>query len=181
MLGDIGQYSYLTEPELRTARGIAKARFHANRASGVTNSKYGPQSDEQTDLEGICGEFAFCKMFNIMPDLEILPRSSQAGTDYGDAYMYPWGYLGGKIRVDIKTSKYETARLFASIKKKPDSDLVFALMIGEVGMYRFAGFMPSVVLLQNHRQIEMKGYIAYAANQKELMSFEGLREYYANE
>jgi hypothetical protein len=55
----------LTESEVRICQWLAKQRHSSNRSGGVVDGKIGPQSCEETDLEGICGEFAFCKALNL--------------------------------------------------------------------------------------------------------------------
>ena len=58
----------LNDGEQEICKIIAKLRYKNNRDNNVKNSKVGDQSDELTDLEGIGGEMAFCKMVNSYPD-----------------------------------------------------------------------------------------------------------------
>lgn len=58
----------LNEAEQRLCRYLAKARCAVNRASGKPNPIIGPQLQEETELEGIGGELAFCKLYQIYPD-----------------------------------------------------------------------------------------------------------------
>ena len=75
----------LNDAEQRLARYLARQRYESNRNQGVTNNRVGPQSDEVTDLEGIAAEIAFCKLFNVYPDLE------HSCKDPADAYNTSMG------------------------------------------------------------------------------------------
>ena len=141
----IGASITLDRVEQGLAKAIAQMRHNNNRSESVTNAKIGPQSNEDTDLEGIGGELAFCKLFNTYPDLSVETRSSLKGSDNADAVK------DGKT-IDIKTTKYENGKLVAAPwkkqGKKPD---YFALMTGTFPVYTFRGFMKSDELLKDSR------------------------------
>jgi len=61
----------LNESEIRIAKWLAKMRFHNNRQSSIMDKKIGKQSAEETDLNGIGAEMAFCKLVNVYPDFTI--------------------------------------------------------------------------------------------------------------
>ena len=73
----IGKQVSLNTGEQIVAKVIAKLRYEENRKNGVHDKKIGPQNNEETDLGGIGGEIAFCKLLNLMPDLSIKPRSAK--------------------------------------------------------------------------------------------------------
>jgi Family of unknown function (DUF5843) len=161
-----GEMITLTETEQKFCHLIAKYRYESARAAGQTNAKRGPQSNEATDLEGIGGEIAFAKLFDLYPTeaFKILPRSAKE--DQGDFVLHD-----GKI-VDIKTTKYKTGRLSAVLWKERNVDL-YSLMIGQMPSYKFAGFMTCKELCQDSRISSFPGRPnskAYIADQKELVT-----------
>lgn len=159
MADKIGQTITLSPVEQRICRGIAKMRYFNARSAGVKNAKIGGQSDAETDLEGFGAEMAFCRMFNVFPDLTIEIRC--ADTDKGDAVL-PCGST-----VDVKSTKYESGKLLASPSRKSGHDL-YALMTGEFPTYTFRGFMKTSELHQDTRLGECGWNITYMAKQDEL-------------
>ncbi len=150
----------LNKAERKLAYYIARKRYESARSAGVVNSRMGPQSNEQTDLEGIAAEVAFCKAFNIYPDLEI---DSVSFPDFDCV-------LSDGRSVDVKATRYESGRLIAAKWKKPESVDLYALMVGVFPEYRFAGVMQSIDLINPERLCQMPKGKAYAASQNELES-----------
>lgn len=150
----------LNKAERKLAYYVARKRYEAARSAGVVNSRMGPQSNEQTDLEGISAEIAFCKAFNIYPDLEI------------DSVSFPNFdcVLSDGRTVDVKATRYESGRLIAAKWKRPQSVDLYALMVGLFPEYRFAGVMESVELINPQRLCQLPKGKAYAASQNELRS-----------
>ena len=146
----------LNEAEQRLAKFLAKARHQNARNKMVVNHRIGPQSDELTDLEGIGGEIAFCKIMNLYPDLQ---------TEFIPGYdcILPDG-----TRVDVKTTKYENGKLLSARWKESKDIDVFAFMFGQIPKYRYAGMMKATDLLQEHRKQNLGHGVGYAATQDEL-------------
>jgi hypothetical protein len=153
----------LNEAEQRLAKFLARSRYEAARKRGIANAKIGPQSNEQTDLEGIGAEIAFCKMFNVYPDLEV------GHTPAEDAVL-PSG-----VAVDIKSTKHPRGHLLAAKWKKPNVS-AYVLLIGEFPRYRFAGMMPCEELLRTERLKNFGHGEGYAAKQEELLSMDELQQ-----
>ena len=145
----------LNEAEQRLARFIATGRTNAARSNHITDRKMGSQSNEQTDLEGIAAEIAFCKMHNVYPDLNINARPA------ADCVL-PNG-----LSVDVKATRYDSGRLLAVRWKKTNVHM-FALMVGEFPSYRYAGAMSAVELLREERLRDFGHGLGYAADQSEL-------------
>ncbi len=152
----------LNAQEQAVCRALSKRRHAANRKAGTRNAKRGPQSNDQTDLEGIGAEFAFAKLFNLYPDFSIQPRKS--GDDHGDC----------KLRdgrgVDVKATRYKTGKLIAVPWKKSGAEL-FALMTGTFPKYIFRGFMEAGNLLREERLGSLGYGPTYIAEQTELASY----------
>lgn len=146
----------LNDAEQRLAKYLATARHRNARKKGIVNHRIGPQSDELTDLEGIAGEIAFCKMMNLYPDLQI---------EYVPNYdcVLPDG-----TRVDVKTTKYENGKLLSAPWKGDKKIDVFALMIGQMPKYRYAGMMKAEDLFKESKKQNLGHGVVYAANQDEL-------------
>lgn len=169
-MGKINTVIVLNKPEQAICRTLATWRYRSNRAKAVINSRMGDQSDDQTDLEGVAAEFAFCKLFNLYPasTLEIQPRSAQRGEDTGgDATLV------SKV-VDVKATTYPNGKLLAVPWKGEVRVDCFALMTGTFPEYTFRGFMTADELLRPQRRGDLGHGITYIAYQSELVEFEDL-------
>ena len=134
----IGSLVELTEAERGICRAIAGARNQLNHEAGVEDKRVGTVfNDEQINLNGFGGEFAFCKLFNLFPDFTLEPRG--ADTDTGDATL-PSGHT-----VDVKTTVYTEGKLMAAPSEKTNHD-VYALMTGGFSSYTFRGFIATKTL-----------------------------------
>ena len=159
----------LTEHEQKIAQFLAKERYNVNRQNNVHDAKKGGQSNEFVDLEGIAGEIAFCKLFNLYPDLEIKVTTQE--TDDGDCI------LNGH-KVDVKTTSYETGRLICATWKNDDVD-VYALMVGTFPTYTFRGMTNASYLKQDAHITDLGRGKVYALDQSKLKypsNYENRRE-----
>jgi len=120
----------LTGTETDLAENIAYNRHEANRDADVENQRIGPQSDYETDLNGIVGELAVAKVLNVYPDLKVEPSSG--GVDLN--------YNGHSI--DVKATTYEDGKLIAPIwkPKKPHADLFVLTTVENYPEVRVIGF-----------------------------------------
>ncbi len=118
----------LSEAEQRLAKFLAKSRYENARKKNIKNNRIGSQSDSSTDLEGIAAEIAFCKLFNLYPDLQI-----------GELPAYDAMLRDGRA-VDVKATKYQSGHVTAVMNKKDMPADLYALMVGTFPSYRFAGF-----------------------------------------
>lgn len=116
-MSQAGNMVELTESELKLADRIARERHESNRDSNVPDQKIGPQSDYDTDYNGIIGELAVGKLLNVYPDFAIEPSSG--GTDLT---------LQG-VTIDVKTTEYTDGKLLAPIwKQHKDHADVFVMV-----------------------------------------------------
>lgn len=153
----------LNKTEQTLCKFVATKRYENNRAVGTTNSKLGDQTDEQTDLEGIGGEVAFCSLKNVYPDLSIDARSASKGEDTYDAIVQD-------KTVDVKTTRYENGRLLAvPWKGESDPPHCYALMTGTFPTYCFRGYMLGIELLNRDRLGNLGHGMTYIARQSELV------------
>lgn len=147
----------LNEAEQRLAKYLAKQRYATARAEGSKNVRKGSQSDEETDLEGIAGEIAFCKLMNVYPDME--PGKKDADC-----------WLRNGLSVDVKTTKHAGGRLIAA-RWKGDAVDQYALIVGTFPDYKFVGTASTAELMQEQNLTHLgrpdKGQV-YALEQKDL-------------
>ena len=157
----IGHTVTLNKGEQEIAKKIAKERYESSRAAGVYNAKKGDQSNEFTDLEGISGEIAFCKMFNVYPDMD--SKVVTQLDDIGDCT-----YRG--YQVDVKTTSYENGKLICATWKNDKVDM-YALMVGTFPTYSFRGFASAKTLKQQSNIVDLGKGKVYAIEQKQLNQF----------
>ena len=147
----------LNDSEQKLAIYVSQKRYESSRKIGIHNAKKGPQSNEQTDLEGVGAELAFCKLFNVYPDLEA------GACPYADAWTLQLG------AVDVKATTWRNGRLLAQPSKlnleKVDN---YALMVGKFPTYRYVGSATSEELLHPQSITDMGHGPVYALNQSEL-------------
>ena len=146
----------LAPSEIKICEWLAKNRYQSNRQHSVVDKKIGPQSCDDTDLEGICGEFAFCKALNAYPDMSIDPR--KGGFDL---------MIDG-LKFDIKTTKYKTGKLLAVKSKKIIDCDYYALIVGYRPNYRMAGICKSADLIKDHNLVDLGYGLTYCMDQSEL-------------
>jgi hypothetical protein len=150
----------LTDSEIKICQWLAKQRHSSNRSGGVIDGKIGPQSCEETDLEGICGEFAFCKALNLYPDMSISPRKGSH-----DVFAF------GKT-IDVKTTKYKTGKLLARQSKNETPSDVYVLIVGERPDYNIVGCCSSADLIQDKNLIDLGYGKTYGLEQRVLKPIE---------
>ena len=139
----------LNEVETRLARFVARRRYELARENNRPNLKMGGQSNEITDLDGVAGEIAFCKVMNVYPNLVI-----------GEVDEYDADILSGTV--DVKTTKYRNGRLLAVRSKKMRQADLYALITGTIPNYRFVGMATGEELFQEENIKDLgwgKGYV----------------------
>jgi len=146
----------LTDSELKICEWLGKNRYENNRSFSIQDKKIGPQSVQETDIEGICGEFAFCKAYNLYPDMSVNTRSG--GHDI----------LINGVRVDVKTTKYKTGMLLASKDKKEHDSDIYVLVIGARPSYSIIGWCRSCDLIKNSNLVDLGYGFSYGLCQNSL-------------
>lgn len=154
----------LTDTETRICKWLAAQRFATARAAGVADAQMGPQSSEQTDLDGIAGEFAFCKAANLWPDMTIGAR--RGGHD---------AIVNG-FTVDVKTTRVERGHLLVTTKKSLTPSDVYVLVIGTIPSFRIAGWAWAHWIMQDRHRRDFGHGAGFALAQHELLPFAELLE-----
>lgn len=155
----IGSAWTLSPSDQVLVKDLAEKRYANNRKANIKNQKIGKQSNEFTDLQGLAGEFAFCRLLDIEPDTTIHPRASR--TDNGDLS------LGDGTKVDVKTTHYPNGRLLVVPWKVRTVDL-YVLMVGTFPTFRYTGAMEIEEMLKPSRLGSMGYGETYIAAQSEL-------------
>jgi len=119
----------LNKMELRLAKALHEQRLAENKKRGIRDRQIG---DDPPTFDGVAAEVAFCKLFNVYPDLNT-EHWDQADVTVG-GYTY-----------DIKQSKYASAHLLVAEWKAKKQDRVdfFAMMIGQAPTYKYVGLISS--------------------------------------
>lgn len=148
----------LTDAEMITIKALGGMRALVGRTAGVTDRKMGNQSGLSIDEDGMMAEFAFCKHFNIFPDLVPGPRSGS----------YDCIYKGK--RIDVKSTRHETGRLLATLKDNPDVD-IYVLGIIDGQTVHFPGFALKSDLCREENITNLGHGQGYALNQDRLRAW----------
>jgi hypothetical protein len=148
----------LTEQDLIMCRLIGNMRSLVARNNSVGDKKMGSQSGSQIDEDGVIGEFAFCKHFNIFFDMGLSPRSGSYDC-----------LLRGK-RVDVKTTRYKSGRLLATTKINYDVD-IYVLAILEDNTVTFVGWTEREILTSAENLKDLGRGEGYSLDQSALKSF----------
>ena len=154
----------LNKCECDIARALARRKQSVLAQGTAWREKNGPQGQTFNDVEGFASELAFCRLFNLYPDLDALNQKPPSH----DVLLHD-----GRT-VDVKCTAYENGRLIVGAKKSLTVDL-FALMIGTMPSYRFAGFATGFDLMHPDRLTDYGHGPIYAMEQNELEIEYGLQ------
>lgn len=150
----------LSDAEILVCRTLGAMRSIVARAANVKDAKIGDQSGADGDVDGMIGEYAFCKLFNVFPDIVPAPRSGSY-----DAIMVS---KKRKVRVDVKTTRYKNGRLLATKKGNSDVDVyVLATLIGNE--VTFVGWAKRDVLCVDANLTDLGHGKGYGMDQKSLI------------
>jgi hypothetical protein len=119
----------LEDSEQRIAEWVAKSRRAQNRKAGIAEPDLGgKQSPEFREINGMGGELAFCKAFNLYPDLVV--------ADVGP--RFDTSFCG--MKSDIKTTEYKNGRLLVPVKNKDYDIEMYALVTGTAPSFTIVGW-----------------------------------------
>lgn len=148
----------LSDAEMATCRLLGEMRSLVARGNSVKDRKMADTAGYEIDIDGMIAEYAFCKHFNIFPDLTPAPRSGS----YDCIYI--------NKRIDIKSTRYKTGKLLATTKHNDDVD-VYVLAIISGNEITFPGYATKEKLI-NSNNLGNLGYgDGYILNQNQLTSW----------
>lgn len=145
--------------EMAVAQMLASMRFAVNRANSIPYSKVGPQSSQQTEMDGIVAEIAFCKWKNVCPDMTIRPRAGGADC-----------VVDGKT-IDVKATRRQDGRLISVTNKAAANADIYVLAIVNDNTVSFAGWAFSRDLMKPENVIDLGHGPTYALDQSSLRPF----------
>lgn len=145
----------LTPAEQTVAKSLAVMRQQIARAVARVDQQIGEQDGWETDEQGIGGEFAVARAFNVYPCLELNPDS---GFDL---------LINGK-KVDVKTTKYPNGRLLAKLNQRDDEVEVFLLVTGKFPEFTIVGYAATDELLNKENIIDLGHGPGYGLSQDRL-------------
>ncbi len=145
----------LTGTEYNFCYIVAATRNSINRSCGVKDAKKGGQSAIETDVVGVVGEFAFCKLTNTFPDLSVEPRSGSCDCKFK-------GYL-----IDVKSTTLRSGRLLATTKENPDVDR-YVLAIVDGCSVSFPGWVSKDDFINPKNVVDLGHGATYALDQSQL-------------
>lgn len=150
----------LSETERKVVEAIAEARYKSNRALKVKDKQVGKQDKAFIDLNGLGGEWAFCKIVNVYPDFEIGVRSIHDAVALGGSW-------------DIKTTDIEHGQLLVRPSKHREQKKCdyYALVVGSMPDYRLAGWASASEIFDPARLTDLGHGQTYAIPQEELHKF----------
>ena len=140
--------------EQQLARKVAELRQYVNQSNGVKDQQQCQQSD--ICLQGVGAELAFCKLFNLYPDLETKLRK------YPD---HDCVFKG--LKVDIKSSR--KPNLNVKLTKQHAEVDAFALMVGEFPCYTFVGHALKATVCQPENIYDTGNGPYYTLRQEQLI------------
>jgi hypothetical protein len=144
--------------EQEIVRGIALARHKNNIDRGSRSYKMGGGDDLLINLEGTGGEFAFCKIKNIYPDMSIEQPMAF------DCAINNIGFI------DVKTTnKPHGMLLVGKWKEKYLKPAYFVLMVGEMPTYELKGFFPGTEVFKPENIVNFGYGDTYGISQDRLI------------
>ena len=146
----------MTETEQKLAIYISKQRKKQNESEGLTDRMHVEENKEKASGNGIAAEIAFCKLFNVYPDLQTKVR------ERADAHTM---VMGG---VDVKHTRLRNGRLLGwvgKLNKKTDS---YALMVGDFPRYFFIGWATADELFAEENIRDLGHGPTYCLDQDQL-------------
>lgn len=113
----------LSENELRVARMVAVERQLYSRRNYEDKKKM--EDGFQADVDGMVAEMCFGKLFNYYLDFSVGKKKEDFVSRKGET-------------IDVKSTRYKTGRLLATLDKKEDPCDIYVLMVvdDQGGWYR---------------------------------------------
>jgi len=127
----------LNEVEQRLARYIATRRQSINSSAGINDLKFTARDSGGMHLDGFGGELAFCRLFNVYPDLQVNDKNR------ADCRLH----CG--LTVDVKTTHHENGRLISIRHKVEKQADLYALVVGRFPRYRLVGLATAEELFSD--------------------------------
>lgn len=149
-----GEKYILSENELKDCIRIGKERNSKNVASKTKNLNYSQRDDNEIHIQGVIGEYVFCKLFHI--DSSLLLKDTSCRNAFNEKTFDC--VFGDEKTVDVKTTIYSSADIRVSQQKRFNSPNFYSLVIIE-NMEKFETF-ESLLLRNIFPRVSFRGMIA---------------------
>ena len=149
--------------EIETARMLAQARQRFNREAGVFNRQRSPESASAIDVNGMGAELAYCKAFNLWPDLTVSIRSGGA-----DALTHD-----GKS-IDVKSTPNVNGRLLVTPDKINHGIDLYVLVVGFIPFYKVIGYATHKEVFNPDNLLNLGHGSAYGLPQEKLHEYDDI-------
>lgn len=120
---NVGTLCFLSKEDTLTCIKIGKERNFKDTQNNSKNMNYCGRNDEDINIQGVLGEFAFCKLFKLPIEIFDTTCRSHLYENRFDA-VFPNGWT-----VDVKTTIYDKAELRISEWKSSNPPDLYSLMI----------------------------------------------------
>lgn len=150
----------LVKGEIETANMLAKGRTHANQRPGKVNQLRSPAEQQELELNGMGAELAYCKAFNLWPDMTIGHRIG------GEDCLH-----AGKT-VDVKFTSYIHGDLYVTPDKRDKGVDVYALVTGWMPHYDIVGYATSDEIFRDNNLADTGRGISYVVPRDKLHEYD---------
>lgn len=110
----------INEVEMMTINLLANLRGIGARIKGVRDYKVSSKNNSEIDFEGLLGEYAFCKHYNLFFELSPSPRQGS------------YDCIHNGKRIDIKSTRHKHGKLLGNTRRNQDVD-IYVLAIIDFG------------------------------------------------
>lgn len=120
----LGASYTLTPAETETCIRIGLERNSKNIANNSKNMNYSSRDDSQIQMQGVAGEYAFCKLFGLAIEIDDTTCRNFLNDTFDARFGNGW-------KVDVKTTLRSDAPILVSTWKSRNPPQLYALMIME--------------------------------------------------
>lgn len=146
----------LNTAEQEVVKLIARERRKHAKENKLATTIYGGRNALMAEINYYGAELAFCKHYNVYPDLTI------------EEYKPQDSVVGG-VRIDVKHTTRLDGRLLVKAKGWDDPPDYFALVTGKFPEYNYVGFLNASEVMREWRIDQSLPFPAYAVKQEELI------------
>jgi hypothetical protein len=147
----------LNKNEQTIVEHMARKRYEHCRNVGARPTLYNETESMENEVNSFGGEVAFCKHFNLYPDL----------TD--DRFGIEDCTMADGNTVDVKTTPHKNGKLLIKKLDKKERPDYYALVVGTFPRFRYIGMVRTEVIIVPERIDHFFKEPGYAMTQAELL------------
>lgn len=142
---------------------LAQARQRFNRESGIFNRQRSPEPSSAIEVNGMGAELAYCKAFNLWPDLTVGVRSGGA-----DALTH-----SGES-IDVKATPNVNGRLLVTPDKINHGIDLYVLVVGFIPFYKIMGYATNKEVFKPENLLDLEHGRTYGLPQEKLHEYDDI-------